>query len=149
MNKQDPILSYVKPEEKSGYLLWQVTMQWQLKLNRKLIGIDLTLTQFSLLAGLYWLSRQQEIVTQQRLATYANTDKMMTSKILITLERKELITREMHPDDNRARQPIITEKGILKLKVANDLVQAEDSLFFKPVENNKDVFDDLLKKLIK
>ncbi len=149
MNKHDPILNYIKPEEKSGYLLWQVTIQWQLKLNRKLSEVDLTLTQFSLLAGLYWLSRQQEMVTQQQLATYANTDKMMTSKILITLQSKELITRETHPDDNRAWQLIITKKGMVKLRAANDLVQAEDSLFFKPVKKNKAAFDDLLKKLIK
>lgn len=86
--RKPPVFAYQQPEENTGYLLWQVSMRWQLRMNQQLRTVGLTLTQFSLLAGLYWLDQQGEAVTQQRLADYANTDKMMTSKVLQTLAKK-------------------------------------------------------------
>ena len=65
-----PIFSYSQSEESTGYLLWQVTMGWHLRMNWHRRPVGLTLTQFSLLAGLFWLSRQGKTVTQQRLADY-------------------------------------------------------------------------------
>jgi len=149
MDKKVPIFDYVKPEENSGYLLWQVTMQWQLNMNRALGKIGLTLTQFSLLAGLYWLTEKKELVTQQRLADYANTDKMMTSKVLLTLEGKKLLSRADHPNDSRAKQLLITDDGVAALRAAYDLVKQVDSVYFKPIVDDKEVFDELLKKIIK
>lgn len=149
MIEQPPIFAYQKPEDNSGYLLWQVTMQWQLSMNRALGIVKLTLTQFSLLAGLYWLTGKDEIVTQQRLADYANADKMMTSKILTTLEQKKLISREGHPKDSRAKQLLITDKGVILLKEANLIVEQVDAAFFKPIIGDKAVFDNLLLKVIK
>src|SRR5438105_2034923 len=101
---EDSIFNYTQPEENNGYLLWQVSMRWQLLMNQQLGSVGLTLTQFSLLAGLYWLTRQGELVTQQRLADYANTDKMMTSKVVQTLARKGLLHRVTNPQDGRAKQ---------------------------------------------
>lgn len=149
MNERLPIFAYVKPEDNSGYLLWQLTMQWQLSMNRALSTIELTLTQFSLLAGLYWLNEKNEIVTQQRLANFANTDKMMTSKVLTTLEQKKFIWRASHPNDSRAKQLLITDKGLLALREANLVVEQVDASFFKPIVADKIVFDGLLLKLIK
>lgn len=149
MARQSPIFSYVEPEENSGYLLWQVTMQWQLSMNRALGKMGLTLTQFSLMAGLYWLSEKKQTVTQQQLADYANTDKMMTSKVLIVLEKKQIIKRIHDPSDSRAKQLRITDKGTQILKEAYHIVQQVDDLFFKPVIKDKGVFDNLLMRLIK
>ncbi|WP_316742169.1 MarR family winged helix-turn-helix transcriptional regulator [Pedobacter antarcticus] len=148
MEEQSQVFSYIEPEENSGYLLWQVTMQWQLSMNRALGKMDLTLTQFSLMAGLYWLSKKQT-VTQQQLADYANTDKMMTSKVLMVLEKKEIVERIKDPGDSRAKQLIITDKGTQTLREAYHIVQQVDELFFKTVIKDKVIFDDLLKRLIK
>src|SRR5580692_6603257 len=104
MDGRSEIFSYREPEENSGYLLWQVTMQWQLRMNRALGKKGVTLTQFSLMAGLYWLSKKKKTVTQQQLADYANTDKMMTSKILTLLEKKQIIKRINDPFDSRSKQ---------------------------------------------
>ncbi len=144
-----PVFSYTEPEENSGYLLWQVTMQWQLNMNRALGKIDLTLTQFSLMAGLYWLSKKQQTVTQQQLADYANTDKMMTSKVLMVLEKKQLLERVKDPDDSRAKQLKITVKGTDLLREAYQAVKQVDDVFFANVIKDKPVFDDLLLRLIK
>jgi DNA-binding MarR family transcriptional regulator len=148
MTTRDQIFSYVEPEENSGYLLWQVTMQWQLSMNRALGKMDLTLTQFSLMAGLYWLSKKQA-VTQQQLADYANTDKMMTSKVLAVLETKQFLERVKDPGDSRAKQLKITDKGEQALREAYSIVQQVDEVFFKNVVKDKAVFDDLLLRLIK
>jgi len=149
MDTLDEVFSYKEPEENSGYLLWQVTMQWQLGMNRALGKLDLTLTQFSLMAGLYWLSKQKEGVTQQQLADYANTDKMMTSKVLAVLETKEIVERVKDPGDSRAKQLKITEKGVATLREAYRIVKEVDDVFFKEVVSDKETFDGLLKRLIK
>ena len=149
MDTQSPIFSYIEPEENSGYLLWQVTMQWQLSMNRALGKMGLTLTQFSLMAGLYWLSKKKQTVTQQQLADYANTDKMMTSKVLMVLEKKQIIKRMNDPSDSRAKQLRITDKGTQILREAYHIVQQVDDSFFKPVIKDKVVFDNLLMRLIK
>jgi DNA-binding MarR family transcriptional regulator len=148
MKDKSPVFDYVEPEDNTGYLLWQVTMRWQLNMGRALSPLDVTLTQFSLLAGLYWLIGKKEIVTQQRLADYANTDKMMTSKVLMTLEQKKLIKRANHPDDSRAKQLLMTDKGVAKLRESYQRVKEVDSSFFGPIVQRKTVFDGLLQKLI-
>ncbi len=149
MDTPDKIFSYIEPEENSGYLLWQVTMQWQLNMNRALGKMGLTLTQFSLMAGLYWLSEKKQTVTQQQLADYANTDKMMTSKVLMALEKKQIIERIKDPGDSRAKQLRITDKGTQILREAYHIVEQVDGSFFKNVMKDKVIFDDLLMKLIK
>ncbi len=149
MEEQRPVFSYTEPEENSGYLLWQVTMQWQLNMNRALGKLGLTLTQFSLMAGLYWLNQKQQAVTQQQLADYANTDKMMTSKVLMVLEKKQFIERVKDPADSRAKQLKITVKGTDLLREAYQVVKQVDDVFFKDVLKDKATFDDLLLRLIK
>jgi len=149
MNDNSQIFSYTKPEENTGYLLWQVTMQWQLSMNRALRQMDLTLTQFSLMAGIYWLTQQQKAITQQQLADFANTDKMMTSKVLIVLERKHLIEKKNDRIDTRAKLVSITPKGTQILRAAYQIVQQVDNSFFKSVAKDKVVFDDLLLRLMK
>ncbi|WP_332005337.1 MarR family winged helix-turn-helix transcriptional regulator [Chitinophaga sp.] len=149
MDTQSQIFSYTEPEENSGYLLWQVTMQWQLNMNRALGKMGLTLTQFSLMAGLYWLSKKKHAVTQQQLADYANTDKMMTSKVLAVLEKKQIIERIKDPGDSRAKQLKITNKGTQALREAYRIVKQVDDVFFKNVVKDKEMFDSLLMRLIK
>lgn len=143
-----PIFSYVQPEEKTGYLLWQVTMRWQLQMNQQLRPVGITLTQFSLLAGLYWLSWQGEAVTQQRLADYANTDKMMTSKVLQTLERKGLVERHSHLQDGRAKQLRLTSTGESLLRQANTVVEQVDANSFGSLQADSGLFNQLLSRLM-
>jgi DNA-binding MarR family transcriptional regulator len=149
MNDNSPIFSYTKPEENTGYLLWQVTMQWQLSINRALRKMGLTLTQFSLMAGVYWLNKKNQAVTQQQLADYANTDKMMTSKVLTVLEKKQFIQKINDPKDSRAKLLSMTPKGTQTLREAYLVVQQVDSSFFTRVAQDKVVFDDLLLRLMK
>lgn len=149
MDKEPKIFSYTQPEENTGYLLWQVTMQWQLSMNRALRAMGLTLTQFSLMAGLYWLNKKGQQVTQQQLADFANTDKMMTSKVLTVLEKKQFIKKANDPSDSRAKLLTITDKGTKTLREAYVIVQKVDESFFKNVVKDKVVFDNFLLKLMR
>ena len=81
---------FKKPEDSPGYLLAQVTMLWQRKQKRVLDPLNLTHTQFVLLASLAWLSRENNAVTQTDIANQSNADRMMVSKVLRTLEEKKL-----------------------------------------------------------
>ena len=143
-----PIFSYKQPEESTGYLLWQVTMGWHLRLNQQLRPVGLTLTQFTLLAGLYWLSQQGEAVTQQRLADYAHTDRMMTSKVLQTLERKGLVERPSHQQDGRAKQLRLTDAGEGLLRQAHAVMEPADAQFFGPLQAEAGLFNQLLARLM-
>ena len=144
---ESAIFSYTQPEENNGYLLWQVSMRWQLRMNQQLDEVGVTLTQFSLLAALYWLNLQGELVTQQRLATYANTDKMMTSKVLQTLEKKGLVDRLANPQDGRARQLRLTAAAEELLRQANEIVEQVDRAFFGPLQADTSVFQRLMLRL--
>jgi DNA-binding MarR family transcriptional regulator len=123
------IFAFTQPEENNGYLLWQVSMRWQLRMNQGLRGVGITLTQFSLLAD------------------YANTDKMMTSKVIQTLESKGLLLRLDNPQDGRARQLQLTTAGKTLLGQANTLVEQVDAAFFGSIQPEADVFNRLMQQL--
>jgi DNA-binding MarR family transcriptional regulator len=124
------IFSFERPEDNAGYLLWQVSMLWQLKMKKALDKLGITLTQFALLAALHWLTRNGDIVTQKDLAQHAKTDKMTTSKVLRTLQKNGLVTRTEHERDTRAKIIALTEAGLQVLTAANVAVEATDQRFF-------------------
>ena len=96
----------LKPENSPGFLLWQVTNQWQRTLRQALESAGLTHVQYVLLAGLAWLEEKEGPVTQSRLAQFCRTDPMMTSQVVRTMEGEGLLTRKRHnvilkPNDGR------------------------------------------------
>ena len=135
------IFDYNHPEESSGYLLWQITMLWQRQMKKELDKIELTHTQFVLLAVLAWLNNKMEFVTQIDLANNAKTDRMMTSKVLRTLENKGYIQRKEHKTDTRAKIVILTDKGIEITKLAAKIVNNVDNDFFCSVNDQVDTFN--------
>ncbi|MDO7743938.1 MAG: MarR family transcriptional regulator, partial [Pedobacter sp.] len=86
MVKKDIDFHFKSPDDSPGYLLGQLTTLWQRKLKRVLDPLDLTQTQFVLLAALAWLSKENDAVTQIDIANQGNADRMMVSKVLRTLE---------------------------------------------------------------
>jgi DNA-binding MarR family transcriptional regulator len=73
--------------------------------------LGLTHTQFNLLGAVSWLSRQQGPPTQQEAAELAGSDRMMTSKVLATLERNGLVSRNPDPHDARSKRIALTPHG--------------------------------------
>lgn len=140
---------FQNPEESSGYLLWQVSMLWQRKMKRALDEVDLTHTQFVLLAALAWLSKNSETVTQVDIANHSNTDRMMVSKVLRTLQNKGFITRQEHLTDTRAKIISLSKSGQNILQKAIKIVEETDNSFFSALQSQEKTFNINMRKLVK
>lgn len=132
---------FKSPNDSPGYLLGQVTMLWQRKLKKVLDPLNLTQTQFVLLAALGWLSKTNENVTQIDIANQSNSDRMMVSKVLRTLQEKKFISREEHRTDTRAKVIKLTNEGTAILQNALSAVENADIEFFSTLENNLPTFN--------
>lgn len=139
---------FKSPNDSPGYLLGQVTMLWQRKQKRVLDPLDLTHTQFVLLAALTWLSKTSDSVTQVDIANQSNADRMMVSKVLRTLVEKGFITRQEHHTDTRAKIIRLTTAGETVLQKAIIEVENADLEFFLSLEKNISLFNSSMVKLI-
>ncbi|MDR0227567.1 MAG: MarR family transcriptional regulator [Flavobacteriaceae bacterium] len=142
------IYHFDSPEESSGYLLWQVTMAWQRAMKHGLDKLDITHTQFVLLAALGWLSKDKNEVSQIDIANHSNTDKMMVSKVLRVLEEKKLIVRKDHPIDTRAKIIKLTLLGDDLLQKALVVVKEVDDAYFDVLGPYRAIVDLNLKTLL-
>ena len=140
--------SFKSPNDSPGYLLAHLTMLWQRKQKKALDPLDLTHTQFVLLASLSWLSRESNTVTQVDIANQSNADRMMVSKVLRTLEEKKFITWQEHETDTRAKTIQLTDAGRETLQQAIIAVENTDKDFFATIEANLSAFNKNMLKLI-
>lgn len=139
---------FKSPNDSPGYLLGQLTMLWQRKLKKVLDPLDLTQTQFVLLAALGWLSKTNNAVTQVDIANQSNADRMMVSKVLRTLEEKGFITRQEHETDTRAKTIRLTTNGDVILQKAIIKVENTDLDFFATLDSNLSSFNKNMVQLI-
>ncbi|GAA4154049.1 hypothetical protein GCM10022217_10520 [Chryseobacterium ginsenosidimutans] len=139
---------FKSPEESPGYLLGQLTTLWQRKLKKVLDPLNVTQTQFVLLASLGWLSRENDNVTQVDIANQGNADRMMVSKVLRTLEEKKFISRQEHQTDTRAKVIKLTIEGAKVLQKALTAVENADINFFSALDKNLILFNQNMISLI-
>ncbi len=139
---------FKRPNDSPGYLLGQLTMLWQRKQKKVLDPLDLTQTQFVLLAALGWLSKKSNAVTQVDIANQSNADRMMVSKVLRTLEGKRFIIRKEHETDTRAKTIRLTTKGEVVLQKALIEVENADLDFFATLETKLSSFNKNMVQLI-
>lgn len=136
-----------KPEDNLGFLLWQITMTWQRQLNRALDKIDLTHTQFAIISALRSLLKESNTVTQKAIAERSNTDAMMVSKVLRTLEKKGFVERKEHQTDTRAKCVFLTSKGMSTFQNAFKITSAANQDFLSKL-SDKDNFIKELQRLV-
>ena len=139
---------FKSPNDSPGYLLGQLTTLWQRKLKKVLDPLNLTQTQFVLLAALGWLLKKNDVVTQVEIAIQSNADRMMVSKVLRTLEEKKFISRQEHPTDTRAKIIKLTNEGATVLQKALTTVENADIEFFSALEDKLPSFNKNIAKLI-
>ncbi len=132
-----------EPNDNPGFLLWRVTNAWQRQIRAALEPLDLTHVQFVLLASLAWLSNQEASIPQVLLAQHANTDVMMTSQVVRTLEAKGYLMRQTDPMDARVKLLSITPAGLALVNLAIKAVEAVDKSFFFKLEHSKQFAGDL------
>lgn len=139
---------FKRPEDSPGYLLGQLTMLWQRRQKKVLDPLDLTQTQFAMLAALAWLSKTSSIVTQVDIARQCNADRMMTSKVLRTLQEKGFITRQEHETDTRAKTIRLTAQGGNILQKALLAIEDADLDFFAALNDRLPGFNRNMVQLI-
>lgn len=148
MINKDIKFHFKSPEDSPGYLLGQLTMLWQRKQKRVLDPLDLTQTQFVLLAALAWLSKESDAVTQIDIANQGNADRMMVSKVLRTLEDKNFVTRQAHKTDTRAKTIRLTELGGSVLQKALIAIESADLEFFSVSQADLTAYNTTMVNLI-
>jgi MarR family transcriptional regulator, organic hydroperoxide resistance regulator len=124
--------SFERPEKSPGFLLWQLTNQWQRQQRQALSKVGVTHPQFVVLAGLFWLnSLSDNTVTQQQVSEFTQIDKMSLSDLIMTLLRKKMLNRSPHQYDKRAYSLRLTKKGGRQIVLkALPVVEGIDALFF-------------------
>jgi DNA-binding MarR family transcriptional regulator len=121
---------FAVPEDSTGFLLWQIVHLWQRQVEIALAELDITHLQFVLLAGIGWLIRNNDLLTQSRLGEFCKIDVMQISQVVRKLEVKGLILRSAHPTDTRAKVLNLTSRGVAILEQALPLVEGLDADFF-------------------
>ncbi len=123
--------TFKKPEDSPGFLLWQLTNQWQQQQRKVLKTIGLTHPQFVAMAGILWLNNvNEQAPSQVTVANFTKIDKMMMSDLVKTLLDKKLIKRAPHTEDKRAFALTLTAKGHQLTLKAIPLVEGIDAQFF-------------------
>ena len=125
--------SFSTPDDSPGWTLWIVANAWQRELKRALAPLGLTPVQATILESVAWLSRDNDPITQTRVARHARTDVMMTSQVLRALEAKKLIRRVPHPTDERAKLLKSTARGRKLAREAAFAGERVDREFFEAV----------------
>jgi MarR family transcriptional regulator, organic hydroperoxide resistance regulator len=136
MKNIENTFSVEKPEESSGFLLWQVTNLWQREIKKALEKYGLTHSQFVLMASIHWLTIHKSDVTQVILSDHTKIDPMTTSTVLRTLQQKGFIERQEHLIDTRAKTVKLTTNGINIIKNAIITVEKFDTEFFSVLGEN-------------
>ncbi len=141
--------SFKEPEESTGFLMWQVSMLWQRRINAALSDLHLTHGQFVVLAATAWLTRSGASATQTDIANHAKIDKMMMSTLVRSLEEKALVRRLEHETDTRAKKVELTKEGKLLVKKAVKRVESADDTFFDLLGPQAPAFARALLKLLR
>lgn len=133
----------------TGWLIWQVALRWRTALDRALVPLGLTNAQYGLLAALHGLSSSGARPSQRQLADFAGLEPMYVSKLARTLERAGLIERTGDPDDTRAVQLTLTDRGADAVAAARRIVLALDEQHLAPLggrdgEHSAHLHDQLL-----
>jgi len=86
-------------------------------------------------------------ITQIKISKHAKMNIMVVSDLLHILEHKELIFRKESTEDSRAKEVILTLKGISLLKHTIPIVEEFDKGFFSTLGNELKEFNINLIKL--
>lgn len=140
---------FEKSNHSVGLVFWKVSVLWQRKIKEALNKINITHTQFVVLATIQELSENNEMITQKIISDFSSIDVMTISSVLRLLEKNKFIERKAHPKDTRANLILMTSKGLETINKAIPIVEdVDDKFFFKNIKKNDD-FLDLLDELIK
>lgn len=114
----------------TGFWLHHAALTWRAELDTRLRPLGLSPTQFIVLAAAGWLEHLNGPPTQQEVAEQAGADRMMTSKLLRTLEDRGLLDRRVHETDARAVRVALKTAGRDLVDQATTRAREVDTMFF-------------------
>ncbi|MCU1513692.1 MAG: putative HTH-type transcriptional regulator YdcH [Microbacteriaceae bacterium] len=132
------------PLASPGYWLRRAAQDWRRQLGVRLRPLDLTPTQFDVLAATSWLGRSGTSPTQQDIADFSGNDRMMTSKVLRTLETRQLVGRTPDGTDARTNRLSVTEAGRALVTGATAIARSVDADLFAGLGDVNGLRDQLM-----
>ena len=118
------------PENAIGFVLWRINSRYQREMDRALASVDLSNLQFVTLALVGWFERSGTVASQIELSRFGGIHPMQLSQMLKTLEAKQFVIRHRDATDSRAKQVMLTRKGLGVLRKALPLaVDVQSRLF--------------------
>lgn len=123
-----------RPGDFEGFLFWRASLRWQRMMTAVLRPFELTHVQWMILVAA-WLMEIDDgrAPSQRELADHDETDVMMTSQVLATLEKRGLVVRRPDPEDKRIRRVSVTPKGADLGQRSLAVVDAADTEFFSQI----------------
>lgn len=115
-------------EKRIGYLVRQVTLLNQMRLNAMFSEFDLTGSQVFTLIYLFQAHEKGLAVNQKDIEQEMDISNPTVSGILNRLENKGLIRRVICKHDARARNIVVTEKALVLDKILKEKFQENEAL---------------------
>ena len=135
-------------EMSPGFLLWKVSNLHQRLQRKALADLDLTPSQFSILACYFFLSEKMNLVTQADVCRHASIDKMLISDLTKTLIKKHYLKKTLNKEDRRSQAIQLAELGAKRCNDALKIIEELDSKFFTTTRGSK-VLMEILSELTK
>lgn len=132
----------------TGFIFWKVSNLHQRLQRDRLKDLDITPTQFSLLASYFYISEKlSSPISQSTVSEHSGLDKMVVSDVTKALLAKRLITKKKSKEDRRAYLIDLTEKGKKICNLAVVRIEELDAEFFSR-SGDENHFNKLLQKLL-
>lgn len=133
--------------ESPSFTLTQAYCTWKRITDRVLEAVGLTYIQYVFMGTLFELENHQDKATQNGLAKLTNSDVIMTSQILRTLQKRGLVLREPIEGDERMDYPMLSMAGKKLVQKATEIMQNYEKEYFASIEKDMEKFLMYLKVL--
>jgi DNA-binding MarR family transcriptional regulator len=116
------------PEQSPGFWLHHAYLAWRHECE---LGLgELTYPQFNVLSAVSILTNIGGAPTQQEVADQARMDRMMTSRLVQSLEARGLLAREPDGEDGRCVRLALTQRGRTNLRTCIVAAKRADDVVF-------------------
>lgn len=114
------------------YLIKRIETEVTTKMNKALVEYDITLSQFTVLN---FVNDNPNDLSSAQLSRRFNMTPQSMNEVVTTLQRKELIEKNVDADNKRILLINLTEKGVGILKQCNEKVNDVEKDLFKALSN--------------
>jgi MarR family transcriptional repressor of mepA len=125
-----------------------VVNQYQRRINQDISRTEGALTIHQCWILQYLTEHTDHAVRQKEIEQIFSIRRSTANTMLMTMEKNDYIRREDDPDDARAKQLIITEKGRNASERMTDRLKEYDELMLKGISSEElQIFSDILDRM--